>query len=47
MWDDDRAGDVDLALATAKDGSALTFGRWYADWLKAAEQTVAKTRHQS
>jgi hypothetical protein len=47
MWDDDRAGDIDLAPAMTEDGSALTFGRWYADWLKAAEQTVFKNRHQS
>ena len=47
MWDDDRGGDIDLAPATTADGTALTFGRRYADWLKAAEQTVFKTRHQS
>jgi hypothetical protein len=46
MWDDDRAGDVDLAPAIAGDGSALTFGRWYLDWLNEAEQTVFKTRSQ-
>jgi hypothetical protein len=47
MWDDDRAGDIDLAAATTADGSALTFGRWDTDWLKAAEETVFKANHQS
>jgi hypothetical protein len=37
MWDDDRAGDIDLAPAKTENGSALTFERWYADWLTAAE----------
>jgi hypothetical protein len=45
MWDDERAGDVDLAPRTADDGSALTFGRWYNNWLSAAERAVFKTRH--
>jgi hypothetical protein len=47
MWDDDRADDKDLAPATAADGSALTFGRWYAKWLDDAEQSVFKTSRQS
>jgi hypothetical protein len=47
MWDDDRAGDIDLAPAIAEDGSALTFGRWYASWLNAVEQAVFKARDRS
>jgi hypothetical protein len=43
MWDDERAGDVDLAASTANDGSTLTFGRWYLNWLSEAERTVFKT----
>jgi len=43
MWDDERAGDVDLAASTANDGSTLTFGRWYLNWLNEAERTVFKT----
>lgn len=44
MWDDDRAGDIDLAPGTAADGSALTFGRWYFNWLNDAEKTVFNRR---
>jgi hypothetical protein len=47
MWDDERAGDVDLAPSTANDGSTLTFGHWYLDWLNEAERIVFKTRHHS
>lgn len=47
MWDDDRAGDKDLAPGTAADGSALTFRRWYLTWLNDAEQSVFNTRRRS
>jgi hypothetical protein len=45
MWDDDRAGDIDLAPGIAADGSALTFGCWYLNWLDEAEEAICKTRH--
>lgn len=47
MWDGERAGDVDLAPSTANDGSTLTFGHWYLNWLDEAERTVFKTRPHS
>ncbi|MDR2987339.1 MAG: SMI1/KNR4 family protein [Nocardiopsaceae bacterium] len=47
MWRDDRAGDTDLAPGVAADGSALTFGRWYLNWLSEAEETVFKTRSEA
>jgi len=47
MWDDDRAGDIDLAPAIAADGSALTFGGWYLNWLRETEGTVFKTRREA
>jgi hypothetical protein len=47
MWDDERAGDVDLAPGRANDGSTLTFGHWYLNWLNEAERTVFKTRQHS
>lgn len=46
MWDDDRAGDIDLAPSTAADGNALPFGRWYFDWLNDTEKTVFNSRRQ-
>jgi hypothetical protein len=47
MWDDDRAGDIDLAPARASDGSVLTFGYWYLNWLNRAEAIVFKARQEA
>jgi hypothetical protein len=47
MWDDERAGDVDLVPSKANDGSALTFRHWYLNWLNEAERTVFETRRNS
>jgi hypothetical protein len=44
MWDDDPAGDIDLAPATTEDGSVLTFGRGYLSWPNTAGQTVFKNQ---
>jgi hypothetical protein len=45
IWDDERAGDVDLAPHTDGDGRVLTFATWYLAWLNEAERTVFKGSH--
>ena len=47
MWDDERAGDLDLVPSKANDGSALTFRHWYLNWLNEAERTVFETGRHS
>jgi hypothetical protein len=37
IWDDDRAGDVDLAPSRSTDGAILGFSAWYLNWLTDAE----------
>ncbi|GAB1641062.1 SMI1/KNR4 family protein [Krasilnikovia sp. MM14-A1259] len=36
MWDDGRAEDCDLSPLTHPDGSRVTFGQWYLEWLEKA-----------
>lgn len=37
IWSDRRADDIDLAPLLGPDGEAITFARWYTDWLRQAE----------
>jgi hypothetical protein len=42
MWDDERAGDVDLAPATTL-GGVHSFASWFLGWLSDAERIVMGT----
>ncbi|MFJ9352126.1 SMI1/KNR4 family protein [Streptomyces sp. NPDC101237] len=37
IWSDCRVDDVDLTPLLDKDGTPVTFARWYTDWLEKAE----------
>jgi hypothetical protein len=40
IWDDERAGDVDLSPNRMADGTIRTFSAWYLTWLAKAELTI-------
>lgn len=40
IWSDGRAGDVDLAPVSGRDGHILGFAQWYLEWLAQAEAIV-------
>ena len=40
IWDDERAGDIDLAPSLSTDNTILTFSSWYLSWLTRAELTL-------